>query len=489
MAAPKHARMAFMLKQSILLAIASGFLTSLCPVLAETNDKSKLVDQPNMLNATPLTLVPATDELYANLTKEQQTEKEEILLLFRLALMKSEAVRNLLKKMYPSGDREKTEAFLNVLIKTLSTQVYTGIGSMALTEKPLERDYPGPDYSIRQISVYSSFHVFYQVVNALAKSANYKLTDQEAREFYKSVRPLLADAVAHYRDYKVKRKQLHTANQDFEDLKKMIAESKNLDASKQIEMEYTLRKLQKDIDEICKTFSAHRKFLVELAGEDAVQKIDINMIGEYTKAELNKFPPSKGKISESSSEPHSESAQLRALWQATLKNSPDINFVLAKLAPSADSSKLATILIKSPGTGTMSLTDPYLEPGYPQSHIAEKLPSYKLPARGSNYRQIIPKDGTASDASLNQNLSINVFSQLLDSPENARNKKAKVSQEEQIMLYNMIRTTAKQLISAYRDYKIAKDEPSKSKCRQLLVDLAGNEAVDKLDEDIQVERM
>ena len=411
-----------MLKQSILLAIASGFLTSLCPVFADTNDKSRLVDQPNMLNATPLTLVPATDELYTKLTKEQQTEKEEILLLFRLALMKSEDVRNLLKKMYPTGDKVGAESFLNSLVSVAKVEEVT-------------------------MNLNAGFSVSSQLLALAAEKAKYKMTDQERSEFLRSVRPLFADVVGQYRDYKIKHKQLHIANEDFEDLKKMFADAKNMDASKQIEMEYTLRKQQKDIDEIGKTLKEYRQFLAELTSEDAVQKIDNNLIGEYNKAELNKFPPSKGKISESSAEPHSESAQFQVLWKATLENSPDINFVLAKLAPSADSSKWATVLFKSGG-----------------------------------------KDGTASDTSLNQNLSFNIFSQLLDSPENVRNKKAKLSQEEQMMFYNMIRTTAKQLISAYRDYKLAKDEPSKSKCRQILVDLAGNEAVDKLDKMSQLEQ-
>lgn len=55
------------------------------------------------------------------------------------------------------------------------------------------------------------------------------------------------------------------------------------------------------------------------------------------------------------------------------------------------------------------------------------------------------------------------------------------------MIFNTIKNTATQIVAAYNDYKKADSEESKA--RQKLVDLAGNEAVDKLDEDLKVESM
>lgn len=119
----------------------------------------------------------------------------------------------------------------------------------------------------------------------MAENAEYKLTDQDLRDFHKTIRPLFREVVSQYRDYKIKHKQLHVANEDSEDLKKMIQDANQMNASKSIEMEYTLRKQEKDIDEIGRTLKNFRQFLAELTTEDAVQKIDNNMLGEYNKAE------------------------------------------------------------------------------------------------------------------------------------------------------------------------------------------------------------
>lgn len=218
--------------------------------------------------------------------------------------------------------------------------------------------------------------------------------------------------------------------------------------------------------------------LTEQTSDDAVKNLDKSIQTE-------------------SQEISAESDQLQSLFEAALQNSPDINFVLAKLAPNADLSKTATILMKQIGYPVVSLTDPHLEPEYPQIANAEKIPTYKLPATGSNFG-ITGSIRTTSDPTyVTQNLNFNVFSQIIDKAENNRATKSSTSQAERIMLYNMIRNTGKQIIADYREYKIQRkkqftskadfDETLLNKYRQLLIDLAGSDAVDKLDQQLDEE--
>ena len=78
---------------------------------------------------------------------------------------------------------------------------------------------------------------------------------------------------AHYRWVRGDR-----ANRDLEDLKSMVASAhRTQDPAKQIEMEYTIRKAQRDVDKIIDEAKLHRQQLVDLAGGDAMARLDTQM--------------------------------------------------------------------------------------------------------------------------------------------------------------------------------------------------------------------
>ncbi|MBI1271303.1 hypothetical protein GC174_12815 [bacterium] len=197
-----------------------------------------------------------------------------------------------------------------------------------------------------------------------------------------------------------------------------------------------------------------------------------------------------------------ERQQLTALWEATLTRSPDINFVLQKLMPATDSSKVTSLMMRALSTamyGGLGVLGA-VSPG-PGSYMA-------------------------------QNLGYSTISSLLQLQDSKAQKKARVTQVEAIMLYQMVRKTADRLVEKYRDYKkehlalmranddfqdlqkMARDaregqgapqqleieytlrkqqrdieglEQNLGKVRQGLVDLAGPQAVAKLDKEIDVE--
>ncbi len=430
----------------------------------------------NEINATPLTLNPTNEKEAHALSQEQQHEKQQITILLTVALKKLPDFQLILKKLIPSGDQAKKIKFIDALITQLGTTM--GVSSDGSLIGPSFGPYAG-DYSTPVLHN-SHYYNFSKVFDnqEFIENKKVQISITERHNFYNSARETLAKTLGHYRDYKIQHKKLVSANEDFEGLKKMVADAKNMDAAQQIELLYSLKKKQREIDEIGKELTRIRKLLDEQTSDDAVKNLDESI---QTKSQENS----------------TESDQLQALFEAALQNSPDINFVLAKLAPSADLSKTATIVMRQSGTGVVALTEPHLEPDYPQIANANKTPSYKLPTAGSKY-SFVHNDGTSSDQTyMTQNHSFNVFSRLLGTAENSREKKTKISQAEQVMLYNMLRNTGKQVIADYREYKIQRrkqfnaktnfDETLLNKYRQQLIDLVGNDAVDNLDQQLDAE--
>ncbi len=77
---------------------------------------------------------------------------------------------------------------------------------------------------------------------------------------------------------------LNRATTDLQDMQGMVAEARaGQDTSKQLEMEYTLRKQQRDVDAIQEDLRRYRQSMVDLAGPDAVAKLDKQIEEEQNK--------------------------------------------------------------------------------------------------------------------------------------------------------------------------------------------------------------
>lgn len=249
----------------------STFSVKNSKMTGDGSGKGSLVDQATMVNASPLTLQPTTDEQASKLTEEQQIEKEQMTALWEAALQNSPDINFVLAKLMPSSDPSKT---VTLLMKTLSTVIYTGIGSMGMMN-PSQGTY---------LMQNLSFNVFSQILgtaeSARAKKAN--ISQAEQIMLYNMIRNTADKVVGHYRDYKLQHKKLNNANEDFEDLKKMVSEaSAGSGASQQIEMNYTLKKAQREINEIGGQLGKYRQHLVDLSGQTAVEKLDESIDKEF----------------------------------------------------------------------------------------------------------------------------------------------------------------------------------------------------------------
>src|SRR5207253_5552855 len=76
-----------------------------------------------------------------------------------------------------------------------------------------------------------------------------KLSESEGVMLFKIVRDTADKLVDNYRNYKKTLVTLNKAATDLQDLQNMVSESRSgQDAARQVEMEYTIRKAQRDLD-------------------------------------------------------------------------------------------------------------------------------------------------------------------------------------------------------------------------------------------------
>jgi hypothetical protein len=106
-----------------------------------------------------------------------------------------------------------------------------------------------------------------------AKAA--KLSQTETIMLYNMVRSTADHLVDNFRNYKKNITCLKLAESDLAALQKMVRDSHaDQNPSSAVETEYTLRKAQRDIDEKAEDVRRFRQSLIDLAGADAVAKLD-----------------------------------------------------------------------------------------------------------------------------------------------------------------------------------------------------------------------
>ena len=105
-----------------------------------------------------------------------------------------------------------------------------------------------------------------------------QISQEQATILYKIVRETADKVVYEYRKFKKCHNDYDRAISDLEDLKEMVKNARSgQDAAKQIEMEYTIRKAQRDVENVGEEGRLHRQQLADLAGGDAIDKLENEM--------------------------------------------------------------------------------------------------------------------------------------------------------------------------------------------------------------------
>lgn len=243
-----------------------------------------MVDQALKVNAAPLPLVGDSDIEKGD--EKCNIEREQLTSLWEATLTKSPDIQFVLQKLLPSSDPSRVTS---VLMRTLSTVAMGGIGAMGAVS-------PTPSTYMMQNLGYSTLNQILAIGES-KKAQKAKISQTEAIMLFKMIRETADELVDKFRGYKKTHMMLAQANNDFEDLKGMAQGAREgQDGSKQLEIEYTLRRQQRDIDGIGQDLGKFRQSLVDLAGAEAVAKLDLSIDEEFQKLHPDLLGPPKAPI-------------------------------------------------------------------------------------------------------------------------------------------------------------------------------------------------
>jgi hypothetical protein len=217
-----------------------------------TNDN--VMDISKKVNATPLPLQNTPAEMIQKADQLENGEQKQIAQLWEATLQRSPDIQFVVQKLVPSSDPNHTST---VMMRLMTSALYAGVGAFGTVM-------PGQ-------STYAMQNGAAQVLGQISGVV-------EGKNAKKAVLNQAEHTVA-----------IQRATADFEDLKAMAAES----TARPLETEYTLRKQKRDIDSLADDVHRFRQNLIDLAGSEAVDKLDqdiareLQVLGESSIAEGN----------------------------------------------------------------------------------------------------------------------------------------------------------------------------------------------------------
>jgi hypothetical protein len=236
-------------------------------------DSKSLVKKAGKVGLGPVQLVESQEETNKKVDAILTAEQMELSDLWEATLAKSPDIQFVVQKLQPTSNPAHLST---ILTRLLSTAAFGGMGA-AMMVSPNMGMYAATSAGSSMIQ-----QVLGMREKADAKRA--KLSQEEELVMFKMVRDTCDRLVDSFRDYKKHFTSLNRATTDLADLKAMVAEARSgQDPSKQLEMEYTLRKQQRDIDGVASDVRRQRLTLIDLAGEDAVDKLDKQIVDEQNK--------------------------------------------------------------------------------------------------------------------------------------------------------------------------------------------------------------
>ena len=169
-----------------------------------------------------------------------------------------------MQKLVPTSD---TGHAATVMTRMLGGVLAGSVGAMGMIA-PSQAMYAGQSFANQALG---------QLMGAVDDKAKKRaqLGQAELISLYQMVRATSDKLVDNYRQYKKHVVGLNRATTDFEELNNMMKEARaGQDAAKQLDMEYTVRKAQRDVIAISDDIHRFRQGLIDMSGADAVEKLD-----------------------------------------------------------------------------------------------------------------------------------------------------------------------------------------------------------------------
>ena len=191
-------------------------------------------------------------------------EKSQLTDLWNATLTRSPDIQFVTQRLLPTNKPGHTSA---ILMRGLQAVMYGAVGAAAMVS-PNMGTMMGANMGASMIS---------QVLGGTQANAAKKarLSESETIQLYGMVRGTADRLVDHYRNYRKEMTNLRLAEADLTALQTMVRETRSTQSpSTAIEMEYTLRKAQREINGITEDVRKYRQNLNDLAGGDAVAKLD-----------------------------------------------------------------------------------------------------------------------------------------------------------------------------------------------------------------------
>lgn len=224
-----------------------------------------ILEQAKQVSAMPLPLLESAEETDKKIDTIIDSEREELSQLWESTLTRSPDVQFVIQKLMPSNN--KSGHATTILMRMLSTAMFGAMGAVTMMSPSIGT------YAASSMGGSMVMNLLQLQEGKNAKKA--KLSQTEAIMLYNMIRANADRLVDCFRNYKKNLICLDRANIDLTDLQAMVSDSRsNQDSSKQVDMEYTLRKARRDVDALAEEVRRYRQSLVDLAGTDAVCKLD-----------------------------------------------------------------------------------------------------------------------------------------------------------------------------------------------------------------------
>ncbi|MBY0357713.1 MAG: hypothetical protein K2W82_06905 [Candidatus Obscuribacterales bacterium] len=223
----------------------------------------------------PLPLLESDSELEKKVEVTVDAERRQLADLWNATMARNPDIQFVINKLQPTDNHN--HAMANSM-KALSTLLFSAVSAAPMFMMPAAGGNMMPMAST-SMGVSMIQNLF---ANQAEKGAKKQAISQEqATILYKIIRDTADKLTANYRDYKKDLSFLERASTDLQDLQAMVAEARGgQDASRQVEMEYTLRKARREIDRESEEVRGDRQALVDLAGDEAVVKLDQELQSE-----------------------------------------------------------------------------------------------------------------------------------------------------------------------------------------------------------------
>lgn len=222
------------------------------------------MDAAKATNSMPLALIDNADETQQKAEFLETSEQKQIAALWDATLNRSPDIQFVVQKLVPTSDSGHAAT---VMTRMLGGVLAGSVGAMGMIA-PSQAMYAGQSFANQALG---------QLMGAVDDKAKRKaqLGQAELISLYQMVRATSDKLVDNYRQYKRNIIGLNRATTDFEELNNMKNDARaSQDAAKQLDMEYTVRKAQRDVIAISDDIHRFRQGLIDMSGADAVDKLD-----------------------------------------------------------------------------------------------------------------------------------------------------------------------------------------------------------------------